>query len=151
MLDARCMMDLRRLHPGPLAVPPLEAVGPDKTPICPRRRSLAELVATDRFAGYVGALPMDNPTPRSKRPTHPAERQCQRLAAHTNVNGACLDEPRFLPIFEVPPIGKPILLHPARKPMFRFPGGEGFHTRSGRSSAGVRNQRNHGPLIFSRA
>ena len=40
-------------------------VGPDKTPEFARAANdgLAELVAKypDRFAGYVGALPMDNP------------------------------------------------------------------------------------------
>jgi predicted TIM-barrel fold metal-dependent hydrolase len=37
------------------------------------------------------------------------------LQLHTNVNGACLDEPRFFPIFEVAAkSGKPVLLHPAR-------------------------------------
>jgi uncharacterized protein len=37
------------------------------------------------------------------------------LQLHTNVNGQCLDEPRFFPIFEIAAkSGKPILLHPAR-------------------------------------
>ena len=49
-----------------LGLPPLEGmVGPDKTPDFARAANdgLAELVAKypDRFAGYVGALPMDNP------------------------------------------------------------------------------------------
>ena len=39
------------------------------------------------------------------------------LQLHTNVNGHCLDEPRFFPVFEIAAkSGKPILLHPARKP-----------------------------------
>ena len=46
------------------------------------------------------------------------------LQLHTNVAGACLDEPRFLPIFEVAAkSGKPVLLHPARTPNVPdFPG-----------------------------
>ena len=106
-----------------LGLPPLEGmVGPDKTPEFARAANdgLAELVAKypDRFAGYVGALPMDNPDAAVKE----AERilingNANGLQLHTNVNGACLDEPRFLPIFEVAAkSGKPILLHPARKP-----------------------------------
>ena len=106
-----------------LGLPPLEGmVGPDKTPEFARAANdgLAELVAKypDRFAGYVGALPMDNPDAAVKE----AERilingNANGLQLHTNVNGACLDEPRFLPIFEVAAKSrKPILLHPARKP-----------------------------------
>ncbi len=41
------------------------------------------------------------------------------LQLHTNVDGLCLDEPRFLPIFETAAkTGKPILLHPARTASF---------------------------------
>ena len=96
--------------------------GPDTTPEFARvaNDGLAELVAKypDRFAGYVGALPMNAPDAAVKE----AERillhgNANGLQLHTNVNGACLDEPRFLPIFEVAAkSGKPILLHPARKP-----------------------------------
>jgi aminocarboxymuconate-semialdehyde decarboxylase len=83
---------------------------------------LAELCAKypDRFAGYVGGLPMGAPDAAVKE----AERilihgNANGLQLHTNVNGACLDEPRFLPIFEVAAkSGKPILLHPARTPDF---------------------------------
>jgi predicted TIM-barrel fold metal-dependent hydrolase len=106
-----------------LGLPPLEGVaGSDKTPELARvaNDGLAELVAKypDRFAGYVGALPMDVPDAAARE----AERilingNANGLQLHTNVNGACLDEPRFLPIFEIAAkSGKPILLHPARKP-----------------------------------
>ena len=106
-----------------LGLPPLEGmVGPDRTPEFARvaNDGLAELVAKypDRFSGYVGALPMDVPDAAAKE----AERilihgNANGLQLHTNVNGACLDEPRFLPIFEIAAkSGKPILLHPARKP-----------------------------------
>ena len=90
-----------------LGLPPLEGmVGADKTPEFARvaNDGLAELVARypDRFAGYVGALPMNAPDAAVKE----AERilldgNANGLQLHTNVNGACLDEPRFLPIFEV--------------------------------------------------
>ena len=106
-----------------LGLPPLEGmVGADQTPDYARvaNDGLAELVTKypERFAGYVGALPMDAPDAAVKE----AERillkgNANGLQLYTNVNGACLDEPRFLPIFEVAAkSGKPILLHPARKP-----------------------------------
>jgi uncharacterized protein len=108
-----------------LGLPPLEGMaGSDQTPEFARvaNDGLAELCAKypDRFSGYVGALPMDVPEAAAKE----AERilingNANGLQLHTNVNGACLDEPRFLPIFEIAEkSNKPILLHPARKPDF---------------------------------
>jgi len=104
-----------------LGLPPIEAMaGPEESPEFARvaNDGLAELCARypDRFAGYVGALPMNAPDAAAKE----AERillhgSANGLQLHTNVNGACLDEPRFLPIFEIAAnSGKPILLHPAR-------------------------------------
>ncbi len=104
-----------------LGLPPLEAMaGPAAAPEFARiaNDGLAELCAKypDRFAGYVGALPMGAPDAAAKE----AERilidgNANGLQLHTNVNGACLDEPRFLPVFEIAArSGKPILLHPAR-------------------------------------
>src|SRR6202034_4647322 len=83
---------------------------------------LAELCAKypDRFCGYVGGLPMSAPEEAAKE----AERilvhgNANGLQLHTNVNGACLDEPRFFPIFEIAAkADKPILLHPARTAAF---------------------------------
>jgi uncharacterized protein len=106
-----------------LGLPPLDGmVGPDRSPEFARvaNDGLAELVAKypERFCGYVGALPMNAP----EAAVQEAERiliggSANGLQLHTNVNGACLDEPRFLPIFEVAgKSGKPILLHPARGP-----------------------------------
>jgi predicted TIM-barrel fold metal-dependent hydrolase len=106
-----------------LGLPPIDRmVGPDRAPDFARiaNDGLAELVAKypDRFAGYVGALPLNAPEAAAKE----AERillhgNANGLQLHTNVNGACLDEPRFLPIFEIAArTGKPILLHPARTP-----------------------------------
>jgi uncharacterized protein len=104
-----------------LGLPPLEAMaGPADAPEFARiaNDGLAELCAKypDRFAGYVGALPMGAPDAAAKE----AERilidgNANGLQLHTNVNGACLDEPRFFPVFEIAAkSGKPILLHPAR-------------------------------------
>jgi aminocarboxymuconate-semialdehyde decarboxylase len=104
-----------------LGLPPLEAMaGPDKAPEFARvaNDGLAELCAKypDRFAGYVGGLPMANPAAAVKE----AERillngNANGIQLHTNVDGHCLDEERFWPIYEVvEKSGKPILLHPAR-------------------------------------
>src|ERR1700756_2346793 len=106
-----------------LGLPPLDAMaGPQAAAEFARiaNDGLAELCAKhpDRFAGYVGALPMNAPEAAAKE----AERILIRgnangLQLHTNVDGACLDEPRFFPIFEVAAkSGKPVLLHPARTP-----------------------------------
>jgi predicted TIM-barrel fold metal-dependent hydrolase len=106
-----------------LGLPPLDAMaGPDKSAEFARvaNDGLAELCAKypDRFCGYVGALAMNAPEAAARE----AERILIRggangLQLHTNVNGACLDEPRFFPIFEVAAkSGKPVLLHPARTP-----------------------------------
>ncbi len=102
-------------------LPPIEAMaGPTDAPEFARiaNDGLAELCSRypDRFAGYVGALPMAAPDAAAKE----AERilidgNANGLQLHTNVNGACLDEPRFFPVFEIAAkSGKPILLHPAR-------------------------------------
>jgi len=106
-----------------LGLPPLDAMaGPDEAAEFARvaNDGLAELCAKhpDRFAGYVGALPMNVPAAAVRE----AERilihgNANGLQLHTNVDGACLDEPRFFPIFEVAAkSGKPVLLHPARTP-----------------------------------
>jgi predicted TIM-barrel fold metal-dependent hydrolase len=108
-----------------LGLPPIDAMaGPDTSPELARiaNDGLAELCAKypGRFAGYVGALPMNAPEQAARE----AERiliagNANGLQLHTNVNGACLDEPRFFPIFELAAqSGKPILLHPARTPNF---------------------------------
>jgi uncharacterized protein len=96
--------------------------GPQEAPEFARiaNDGLAELCARypERFAGYVGALPMNAPEAAAKE----AERilihgNANGLQLHTNVNGSCLDEPRFFPVFEVAArSGKPVLLHPARTP-----------------------------------
>ena len=82
-----------------LGLPPLESMaGPDRAPEFARAGNdgLAELCAKypDRFAGYVGGLPMESPDAAAKE----AERilvngNANGLQLHTNVNGHCLDEP----------------------------------------------------------
>ena len=123
-LDARLrMMDEFKDYTQVLSLglPPIEGmVGPDKAPEFARAANdgLAELCAKhpDRFAGWVGGLPMNDPDAAVKE----AERilldgNANGLQIHTNVNGHCLDEPQFFPIFEVAAkSGKPVLLHPAR-------------------------------------
>ena len=108
-----------------LGLPPLDGMaGPGQSPEFARvaNDGLAELCEKypDRFSGFVGSLPMDMPDAAANE----AERilikgKANGLQLHTNVNGACLDEPRFLPIFEIAEkSNKPILLHPARKADF---------------------------------
>jgi predicted TIM-barrel fold metal-dependent hydrolase len=127
-LDARFrMMDVFEDYTQilSLGLPPLEGMAaPGQSPEFARvaNDGLAELCEKypDRFSGFVGALPMDMPDAAAKE----AERilingKANGLQLHTNVNGACLDEPRFLPIFEIAAKSdKPILLHPARKADF---------------------------------
>lgn len=108
-----------------LGLPGIEAMAPpDRSPELARvaNDGLAELVSKypDRFAGYVGGLPMNAPEAAARE----AERilidgPANGLQLHTTVDGLCLDEPRFLPIFEVAAkAGKPILLHPSRTAEF---------------------------------
>lgn len=83
---------------------------------------MAELVSRhpDRFLGYVGGLPMNAPEEAAKE----AERillqgNANGLQIHTTINGRCLDDPRFYPIFEIAAASnKPILLHPSRTGAF---------------------------------
>lgn len=108
-----------------LGLPGIEAMAaPDRSPEFARiaNDELAELVEKypDRFAGYVGGLPMNAPDEAARE----AERilingSANGLQLHTTVDGLCLDDPRFLPIFEIAAkSGKPILLHPSRTAEF---------------------------------
>jgi uncharacterized protein len=104
-----------------LGMPPLEALGGPQESLEYAKLAndgLAELVDKypDRFAGYVAALPMHAPDLAVKE----AERAFKELHAngvqiHSNVNGAPLDEERFVPIFEaIAKHDRPVLLHPSR-------------------------------------
>jgi predicted TIM-barrel fold metal-dependent hydrolase len=103
-----------------LGMPPLEALGtPEQSAELARlgNDGMAELVAKypDRFAGYVASLPMNDPDAAVKEAERAFKGGANGLQIHSNVNGAPLDEPRFLPVFEVAAqYGKPILLHPSR-------------------------------------
>ncbi|MYZ49970.1 amidohydrolase family protein [Propylenella binzhouense] len=104
-----------------IGMPPIESMGEPALVVELAKlanEGLAELCAKypDRFAGYVGALPMSDPDAAAKE----AERALSELGAngfqiHTNVNGAPLDEPRFEPIYEIAArYDRPLLLHPSR-------------------------------------
>jgi aminocarboxymuconate-semialdehyde decarboxylase len=106
-----------------LANPPIEAYGsPAQTPEIARiaNDALAELCARhrDRFPSFVANLPMNNP----EAAVVEAERAVRELGAagclvYTNVLGAPLSEPRFLPIFaKLAELNHPIWLHPIRGP-----------------------------------
>src|SRR5258708_22955447 len=108
-----------------LPSPPIEAFGtPDKSPELAQLANdgLAELVAkhSDRFPGFVAALPMNNPDASLQE----IERAVLKLGAagvqiYTNVNVRPLDEPAFLPIFaQMAELDRPIWVHPARCPCF---------------------------------
>src|SRR5262249_33169557 len=104
-----------------LGLPPLEAMaGPELTPELARvaNDGLAELCAKhpDRFAGYVGALPMNAPEAAAKDADPPPTRgNASGLPLPPNVKGASRAAPRFFPIFEIAAkSGNPVLLHPAR-------------------------------------
>ncbi len=93
---------------GPEAAPEWARIGNDE---------LAELVAQDprRFPGYAASLPMNAPEAAVQEAERVLKNGANAIQLHTNVDGAPLDEERFLPIFEViAKSGKPILLHPIR-------------------------------------
>jgi aminocarboxymuconate-semialdehyde decarboxylase len=103
-----------------LASPPIErmagpAVSPELATVA--NAGMAELVAKyDRFVGFVASLPMNNPDASLAE----ARRAIDELGAtgiqlFTNVNGRALDNPEFLPLFELmAAYDLPIWVHPAR-------------------------------------
>jgi len=108
-----------------MAAPPIEAMGDAK--LSPELAQLAndgmaELVVKhpDRFPGFVGALPMNNPAAAVEE----IDRAVLKLGAvgfqfYSNVNGRPLDEPDFLPIFEkIAERNVPIWIHPSRSSAF---------------------------------
>ncbi len=103
-----------------LAMPAIDRLWePDRAPEWTRigNDELAELVAKypDRFPGYAASLPMNAPAAAVKEAERVLANGANAIQLHTNVDGAPLDEERFLPIFEViEKSGKPILLHPIR-------------------------------------
>lgn len=125
-LDERFrVMDLFRHHDYTqvisLGMPPLEQLGPPEVSTELARLGndgMAELVRRhpDRFVGFLASLPMNDPQAAAAE----AERAFTELGAnglqiHSNVNGAPLDEPRFLPVFEAAARhDRPVMLHPSR-------------------------------------
>ena len=123
-LDAR--LALMEQFPGYrqvpcLSSPPIEFLaGPEEAPELARiaNDSLASLVAEhgEHFPGFVASLPMNNPDAALTE----AERAIADLGASgvqvfSNVNGRPLDEPCFLPLFEMMAnLDLPVWLHPAR-------------------------------------
>jgi predicted TIM-barrel fold metal-dependent hydrolase len=103
-----------------LAMPAIDRLwGPEDAPEWARigNDGLAELAAKypDRFPGYAASLPMNAPDAAVREAERALRNGANAIQVHTNVDGAPLDEPRFVPIFEViEKSGKPILLHPIR-------------------------------------
>jgi aminocarboxymuconate-semialdehyde decarboxylase len=101
--------------------PPLEAFASPAEQIDLARignDGFAELVAAhrDRFPGFVASLPMGDPD----RAIDEARRAIEQLGAcgvqvFTNVNGAPLTSPAYLPLFDLmAKYDRPIWMHPAR-------------------------------------
>lgn len=108
-----------------LASPPLETIAsPDKALEMARigSESLAELCQRypDRFPGFIGTVPMNNPD----KLVEETKRTIEDLGAvgiqiFTNVAGKPLDLPEFEPFFEyMASAGKPVWVHPARTEKF---------------------------------
>jgi uncharacterized protein len=103
-----------------MVAPPVESfAGPDRTPELARigNDELADYVEKyDRFAGFVAALPLNNPDAAVDE----ARRAVDDLGAtgvqfFTNVNGSALDHPDLIPVFELmASYDLPIWVHPIR-------------------------------------
>lgn len=104
-----------------IGMPPVEAMGPPEVSKELARlanEGLADLCSRypDRFAGYVGALPMNDPDAAAAEAEYAlTELGANGFQIHSNVNGAPLDGAHFEPIYEiVAKHDKPLLLHPSR-------------------------------------
>jgi len=108
-----------------LASPALETVGsPEKALELSRigSDSLAELCSRypDRFPGFVGTAPMNNPDALVEESRRAIEdlKACG-MQIFTNVNGKPLDLPEFRPFFEyMAKVDRPVWMHPARTARF---------------------------------
>src|SRR6516165_2071144 len=103
-----------------LGMPAIDRLtGPDHSPEWARlgNDGLAEMVAKypDRFVGYAASLPMNAPAAAAKEAERVLSNGANAIQLHTNVDGAPIDQDKFLPIYEIiEKSGKPILLHPIR-------------------------------------
>jgi aminocarboxymuconate-semialdehyde decarboxylase len=103
-----------------LAMPAIDRLWPaDRAPEWARigNDELAGLCTKypDHFPGWAASLPMNGPEAAATEAARALANGANAIQLHTNVDGAPLDEERFLPIFEViEKFGKPILLHPIR-------------------------------------
>ena len=95
---------------APKASPELARIGND---------GLAEIVAKfpDRFVGYAASLPLNAPEAAAREAERVLSQGANGIQIYTSVDGVPLDDPRFLPIFEIATkFDRPLLLHPARGP-----------------------------------
>lgn len=106
-----------------LAAPPIEALarGEDARELARiGNKGLAELVERypDRFAGFVAALPMDDPEAAVREAEHAVTQLwATGVQVYTNVNGAPLDQPADEPLFTLmAQHDLPIWVHPSREP-----------------------------------
>jgi predicted TIM-barrel fold metal-dependent hydrolase len=132
-LDAR--MKMMDSFPGyqqvlTLSLPTIESLaGPDYSPELARiaNDGMAEIVRKhpDRFPAFVASLPMNNvPAALVEMKRAIEELGAKGIQIFTNVNGRPLDDPEFLPIFElIDKYDLPIWLHPFRPAsMADYPG-----------------------------
>ena len=114
-----------------LSAPPIESINPDRGVTLDlatlANDSMADLVRRHpaRFPGFIASLPLNYPDESVAE----LERSATRLGAlgvqvFSNVNGLPLDDPRFVPLFDMAErLQCPILLHPARGAGFAdYPG-----------------------------
>jgi aminocarboxymuconate-semialdehyde decarboxylase len=103
-----------------LAAPPLEQLADAET--TPQLAQIANdeqaaLVARhpEDFAGYVSALPMNNPDAACREAERAIGQGAAGVQVYTDVNGVPLDDPRFAPLFELMArLDRPIWIHPLR-------------------------------------
>ena len=110
---------------------------------------LAEIAAKHpkHFVGWSALLPMNAPEAAAKEAERALKNGANAVQIATNANGVPLDEPQFLPIFEViAKSGKPILLHPSRtREMPDYPTEKVFEIRNlQRARLAVRDRRDAG-------
>jgi uncharacterized protein len=101
-------------------LPPIERIwGPEKSPDMAKlgNDGLAEIAAKypKHFVGWSALLPMNAPDAAAREAERAIGNGANAVQIATNANGVPIDDPSFLPIFEViAKSGRPILLHPSR-------------------------------------